>query len=191
MLISIQVILLASRNLPNMSPNRLSANLSHTNVCIKLHKTNFPNHPILSAPLSCADSITGFGENINTKCSGARSFRNAAPTLWNRLPDKLHQAKDIVSFGRQLRSHLFSTLWSSLSLIPLPRSPPPHLPPLIVITPPFFFFSIFFAKCSHHVVSLLGVLTTQYKWTLTVTLICCKSLHKFQNKVISNHSRHT
>ena len=39
-------------------------------------------------------SVSGFGENTNKKHSGARSFYNAAPTLWNRLPDKLHQAKD-------------------------------------------------------------------------------------------------
>ena len=51
----------------------------------------------------CRLSISGFGENTNKRRSGARSFRNAASTLWNRLPDKLHQAKDIASFRRQLK----------------------------------------------------------------------------------------
>ena len=49
---------------------------------------------------------SGFGENTNKKCLGARSFRNAAPTLWNRLPDKLHLANDIASFWWQLKSLL-------------------------------------------------------------------------------------
>ena len=38
--------------------------------------------------------------------SGTRPFRNAAPTLWNRLPNKLHQEKDIASFRRQLKSRM-------------------------------------------------------------------------------------
>ena len=58
----------------------------------------------------CRLSVSGFGENTNKKRSGARSFRNAAATLWNRLPDKRHQATDIASFWQQLNSHLFSTL---------------------------------------------------------------------------------
>ena len=38
--------------------------------------------------------------------SGTRPFRNAAPTLWNRLPNKLHQEKDIASFRRQMKSRM-------------------------------------------------------------------------------------
>ena len=74
----------------------------------------------------CRLSISGFGKNTN-KHSEARSFRNAAPTLWNRLSDKLHQARDRQ---HQLKSQLFSTLWSQH---PLPSFPPPCLPFLKVI----------------------------------------------------------
>ena len=58
------------------------------------------------------------------KRSGARSFCNAAPTLRNRLPDKFYQVKYMASFWRQLKSHLFSTMWSPHppALIPSPLS---------------------------------------------------------------------
>ena len=85
-----------------------------------------------------------------------RAFlRNAVPTLWYRLPDRLRQAEDIASFRRQLKSHLFSTLWlpsfpSPLSLphvfLPLSSPPTPHPNP-----------SISFAKRSEHGVFLHGV----------------------------------
>ena len=41
------------------------------------------------------------------KRSGAKSFCNAAPILWNRQPDKLQKAKYIASFCQRLKSHLF------------------------------------------------------------------------------------
>ena len=97
----------------------------------------------------CRLSISDFGKNTNKKHSGAMSFCNAAPTLWNRLPDKLHQAKDVASFQCQRKSHLFSTLWSPhpITHVFLPLSSYP-LPPK---------FSILCAKCNKHVVSLYGV----------------------------------
>ena len=58
----------------------------------------------------CRLRVSGFSKNTNKKHSEARPFRNATPTLWNRLPDKLHQAKDIAPFSWQLKSHLFSAL---------------------------------------------------------------------------------
>ena len=76
-------------------------------------------------------SVSGFGENTNkttttttTKRSAAKSFRSAASTLRNRLPDKFYQVKDMASFWRQLKSHLFSTMWSPHppALIPSPLS---------------------------------------------------------------------
>ena len=79
------------------------------NVCIK------PHHNI-------SDSVFEFGENTNKKRSGARSFSSVEPTLWDRLPDKLHQAKIIASFRRQLISYLFSNLW-------FPHPPPLNPPP--------------------------------------------------------------
>ena len=47
---------------------------------------------------------------LNKKRPGVRSSRNAAPTLWNTLPDKLYQAKDTASIRRQMKSHLFSQI---------------------------------------------------------------------------------
>ena len=106
-----------------------------------------PPHFLRSCYL-CRLSVSGSGKNTNKKCSGAGSFCSAAPTLWNRLPDKLHQAKDIGSFWRQLKSHLFSTLRSSYAprlppFIVIPPHPIPHVFLLLSYPPPF---SICFAK---------------------------------------------
>ena len=102
-----------------------------------------PPHSLCSSSL-CRLSVSGFGENTNKKRPGTRSFRNAAPTLWNRQPDKLNWAKDIASFRWQLKLHLFSTLWTPHSLphifLPLQSHP---IPTLFFF---LFFFLIFFAK---------------------------------------------
>ena len=131
----------------SLSPNRLSTK----SPCLtyqSLHKTTPQYLPkpvsqcnppcFLRSPSPCRLSISGFGENTSEKRLGARSFRNFAPTVWNRLPDKLHRAKNIASFRRQLKSHLFSTLWSlhppplfpfTVSSFPYcPPSPPPPFP---------------------------------------------------------------
>ena len=95
----------------------------------------------------------------------ARSFRNAAPSLSNRLPDKLHRAKDTASFRRQLKAHAFNFVISSPpSSYPLPTSFSPycHFFPLSPC-------SIFFAKRNELVVFLHGVRTALYKRTLTLT----------------------
>ena len=52
-------------------------------------------------------AIPGYHENTDKKKSGARSFKNAAPTLWNNLPESLRSAPSIHSFRRRLKSHLF------------------------------------------------------------------------------------
>ena len=85
----------------------------------------------------CRLSISGFDEDTNEKRSGARSFRNAASTLWNKLPGKLHQAKDIASFRRQLTSFFFffNFVISSSSA---PLSLPHVLLPLLSHSPPPF-----------------------------------------------------
>ena len=53
-------------------------------------------------------TISGFGSNTNKKHSGARSFRNAAPTLWNSLPDHLKKAPSVPSFRKGVKGHLFN-----------------------------------------------------------------------------------
>ena len=82
-------------------------------------------------------------------CSGTRSFCSVAPNLCSRLPDKLHQAKGIVSFRRQWMLNLCSALLS-----PSPSSHPlPHIfLPLLSYLPPPFFFSIFTARHNEHLV---------------------------------------
>ena len=73
----------------------------------------------------CRLSVSGFGKDTNEKRSGARSFHNAAPTLWNRLPDKINQTKDIASFWQHFVIFLI-----------LPPHPLSHaFPPLINLTP--------------------------------------------------------
>ena len=64
--------------------------------------------------------------------SEARSFRSAAPTLWNRLPDMLQQAKDRASFQQRLKSLLFLSPSPHPTPLPFPMSssiipPPLHL----------------------------------------------------------------
>ena len=46
-------------------------------------------------------------EGTSRKKYGARSFSNAAPVLWNALPQKLRHAPSISSFRKQLKTHLF------------------------------------------------------------------------------------
>ena len=70
--------------------------------------------------------------------SEARSFRSAAPTLWNRLPDMLQQAKDRASFQQQLKSLLFLSPSPHPMPLPFPMSssiippPPPSILPSTV-----------------------------------------------------------
>ena len=44
----------------------------------------------------CRLNISEFSENRNKKRSAARSFHNAAPILWNRLPNFLSAAAEIT-----------------------------------------------------------------------------------------------
>ena len=39
-----------------------------------------------------------------------RSFSVAGPTLWNKLPKKIRSAKTLLSFKKDLKTHLFSTI---------------------------------------------------------------------------------
>ena len=102
-----------------LSPNNWSTKfLCLTYQCVHkiapqhLQELVSPDDPPCSLQSSSLSiqSISWFWENTNEKCSGAWSFCNAAPTLWNRLPDKLYREKDIASFWQQLKSCLFSTL---------------------------------------------------------------------------------
>ncbi len=43
----------------------------------------------------------------NTATYGNRSFRLAAPSLWNALPQDIRRSKTLISFKRSLKSHLF------------------------------------------------------------------------------------
>ena len=47
-------------------------------------------------------------DNTNKSKYGGRSFENAAPKLWNSLPDKLKQAESIQSFRKKLKTYLFT-----------------------------------------------------------------------------------
>ena len=98
-------------------------------------------HFALSAPLpKCRLSISGFGENTNRKHSVAVSFREAAPTLRNRLPNTLQHAEGIASFRRHLKLYLFSTHVSLSDLDMVLIGSPPHSPSCIpVLTVPWFF----------------------------------------------------
>ena len=51
-----------------------------------------------------------------TKCSTftARSFSVMAPVWWNSLPNMIRQCKDLDQFKRQLKTHLFSMLLTSV-----------------------------------------------------------------------------
>lgn len=42
---------------------------------------------------------------------GGRSFSNAAPTLWNQLPDSLRTAKSLDIFKHNLKTHLFRSAY--------------------------------------------------------------------------------
>ena len=41
------------------------------------------------------------------KCAGNRSFKFAAPTILNSLPSELRQSDTVISFKRNLKTHLF------------------------------------------------------------------------------------
>ena len=102
-----------------------------------------PELSLSSSSLCRLSVVSGFGEIINK----GRSFRNAAPVLCDRLPDRLHQAEDISCFRRQRKTHLFSL--TPPPPIPLPSTASPHCHP-----PPHPFSSCF-AKRNEHVHGLL------------------------------------
>ena len=47
-------------------------------------------------------------EDTNKSKTGGRSFQNAAPMLWNGLPDNLKSSKSLDSFRRNLKTYLFT-----------------------------------------------------------------------------------
>ena len=47
-----------------------------------------------------------------TKTYGLRRFSVSAPTLWNRLPDKLRESTDFSVFKKLLKTHLFKEAYS-------------------------------------------------------------------------------
>ena len=53
-------------------------------------------------------SIPGYHENTSKKRFGARSFKCAAPLLWNSLPPELKSSPSVESFRRCLKTHLFT-----------------------------------------------------------------------------------
>ena len=46
---------------------------------------------------------------------GDRSFAYAAPTLWNHLPSHVQQAESLDIFKKHLKTHLFRTVYSTLT----------------------------------------------------------------------------
>ena len=52
--------------------------------------------------------LPGKKDNTDKKRSGARSFKNAAPLLWNNLPEPLRKAPNLNIFKRKLKTHLFN-----------------------------------------------------------------------------------
>ena len=46
-------------------------------------------------------------DETNKSRSGGKSFRNAAPKLWNSLPEGLKLSKNIQRFRKGLKTHLF------------------------------------------------------------------------------------
>ena len=53
-------------------------------------------------------AIPGYHENTRKKRFGARSFKCAAPLLWNSLPVNLKTCASRDSFRKQLKTHFFS-----------------------------------------------------------------------------------
>ena len=47
-------------------------------------------------------------DDTNKSKFGGRAFQNCAPLLWNNLPEHLKRAKNIPSFRKLLKTHLFS-----------------------------------------------------------------------------------
>ena len=47
-----------------------------------------------------------------TKTYGDRSFRKAAPTLWNNLPEKIKATDSLPLFKKLLKTHLFKTAYT-------------------------------------------------------------------------------
>ena len=64
-----------------------------------------PSRPLRSSSQArlCLPSV----DHTKRKRSGARTFSNAAPTLWNSLPESLRKADSAASFKRGLKTHLF------------------------------------------------------------------------------------
>ena len=64
-------------------------------------------------PSRCLRSIHTDNELIspryNLESYGARSFKIAAPDLWNSLPDHVKRAGSVYTFKKCLKTHLFST----------------------------------------------------------------------------------
>ena len=50
--------------------------------------------------------------NTKSKTFGDRSFAVAAPLLWNTLPSKIRACKDLLTFKKNLKSHLFNQAFS-------------------------------------------------------------------------------
>lgn len=54
-------------------------------------------------------SVPGYGGDTTKKRSGARSFKNAAPTEWNDLPVSFKLSTNLDSFKKILKTHLFNS----------------------------------------------------------------------------------
>ena len=159
----------------SLSPNGWStkSSVSHINVCMTPHHSICRNISPQNPPCSlhCYSpwrlSISEFGRNTNKKRSGTRSFCSAAPTLWNRLPDKLHQAKDIAPFWRQL--NCFQLYRSS------------HPPPLILVPSSVYLHrapSACFSSTYHSPLQFSSYLPSQR---------ACEFLHGVRLRSVSGH----
>ena len=86
----------------------LSATTASPQYLSELTTTYTPVRSLRSASQSRLE-IPGYHENTRKKSYGARSFKCAAPLLWNALPDHLKSSSTIESFRRRLKTHLFSS----------------------------------------------------------------------------------
>ena len=73
-------------------PTYLKNLLSVCNISINLRST----------------SSLSLNHNTNIHSFSSRAFSSYAPSFWNKLPQKIRNAPSILTFRRQLKTHLFT-----------------------------------------------------------------------------------
>jgi hypothetical protein len=66
---------------------------------------------IPSRALRSSNTIQLLEPKVRTKGYGERSFRSAAPRLWNQLPDHMKRLTSVCAFKRTLKTHLFKSAY--------------------------------------------------------------------------------